>query len=57
MTRNHKKNKTLLSVRLLIFHELITIHDLHDFISKDCVTYAKFKTAKKHIQVLPTKEL
>ena len=49
------KNKTLLSVRHLIFHELTTIYDLNDFISKHCVTYAKFTTTKKHIQVLPYK--
>ena len=43
------------TVRNSIFHELTTIHDLHDIISKHCVTYAKFTTAKKHIQVLPYK--
>ena len=49
------KNKTLLSVCHLIFHELTTIYDLNDFISKHCVKYAKFTTAKKHVQVLPYK--
>ena len=33
LSQGGSDNKTLLSVCYLMFHELITIHDLHDFIS------------------------